>query len=56
VVLRGDATEQQLVRHCRDHLADFKIPTKVHIVQSIPKGSTGKVQRARMPQLLKGAP
>jgi acyl-CoA synthetase (AMP-forming)/AMP-acid ligase II len=54
VVLRGEATEAQLVRHCRDHLADFKIPTKVHLVESIPKGSTGKVQRARMPHLLRG--
>jgi acyl-CoA synthetase (AMP-forming)/AMP-acid ligase II len=54
VVLRGEATEAQLVRLCRDHLADFKIPTKVHLVESIPKGSTGKVQRARMPHLLRG--
>ncbi len=54
VVLRGEATEAQLVRHCRDHMADFKIPTKVHLVESIPKGSTGKVQRARMPHLLRG--
>ena len=54
VVLRGEATEAQLVRHCRDHLAEFKIPTKLHFLESIPKGSTGKVQRTRMPQLLRG--
>jgi len=56
VVLRADATEAQLLRHCRDHLADFKIPTKLYLVESIPKGSTGKVQRARMPNLLRGTP
>jgi acyl-CoA synthetase (AMP-forming)/AMP-acid ligase II len=56
VVLRGEATEAQILRHCKDHLAEFKVPTKVHIVDSIPKGSTGKVQRARMPQLLKATP
>ena len=56
VVLRADATEAQLLRHCRDHLADFKVPCKLHLLESIPKGSTGKVQRTRMPGLLRGAP
>ncbi len=56
VVLRADATEAQLLRHCRDHLADFKIPTKLHLLESVPKGSTGKVQRTRMPGLLRGTP
>jgi len=55
VVLRADATEAQLLRHCRVHLADFKIPTRLHLVESVPKGSTGKIQRARMPSLLRGA-
>lgn len=56
VVLRADATEAQLLRHCRGHLADFKIPTRLYLVESIPKGSTGKIQRSRMPNLLRGAP
>ena len=56
VVLRGPATETQLLRHCREHLADFKIPTRLYLVESIPKGSTGKIQRTRMPSLLRGAP
>jgi acyl-CoA synthetase (AMP-forming)/AMP-acid ligase II/CBS domain-containing protein len=55
VVLRGEATEAQLLRHCREHLADFKIPTRLYLVESIPKGSTGKIQRTRMPNLLQGA-
>jgi acyl-CoA synthetase (AMP-forming)/AMP-acid ligase II len=56
VVLRGEATEAQLLRHCREHLADFKIPTRLYLVGSIPKGSTGKIQRTRMPNLLRGTP
>jgi acyl-CoA synthetase (AMP-forming)/AMP-acid ligase II/CBS domain-containing protein len=55
VVLRGEANEAQLLRHCREHLADFKIPTRLYLVESIPKGSTGKIQRTRMPNLLRGA-
>ena len=54
VVLRAEATEAQLLRHCREHLADFKIPTRLYLVGSIPKGSTGKIQRTRMPGLLRG--
>jgi acyl-CoA synthetase (AMP-forming)/AMP-acid ligase II len=56
VVLRADATEAQLLRHCREHLAEFKTPTKLYLVESIPKGSTGKIQRTRMPNLLRGTP
>lgn len=55
VVLRAAAGEAQLLRHCREHLADFKIPTKLYVVESIPRGPTGKIQRTRMPSLLRGS-
>jgi acyl-CoA synthetase (AMP-forming)/AMP-acid ligase II/CBS domain-containing protein len=55
VVLRAEASEAQLLRHCREHLAAFKIPTRLYLVESIPKGSTGKIQRTRMPNLLRSA-
>lgn len=45
VVLNGEATEADLVRHCKEHLADFKAPRTIHIVGEIPKTATGKVQR-----------
>jgi acyl-CoA synthetase (AMP-forming)/AMP-acid ligase II len=45
VVLKGDATVEQLQGHCRLQLADFKVPKVVHIVKELPKGPTGKVQR-----------
>jgi acyl-CoA synthetase (AMP-forming)/AMP-acid ligase II len=45
VVLREEATEADLLRFCRIHLADFKVPKKVYIVDSIPRTATGKVQR-----------
>ena len=45
VVLNGDATSQDLVKYCREHLADFKVPKNIHIVDEIPKTATGKVQR-----------
>src|SRR5690606_11987561 len=45
VVLKGAASEPALVAFCRERLADFKVPKKIHIVDSIPRTATGKVQR-----------
>jgi acyl-CoA synthetase (AMP-forming)/AMP-acid ligase II len=45
VVLKADATAEHLQAHCRDRLADFKVPKVIHLVEELPKGPTGKVQR-----------
>jgi acyl-CoA synthetase (AMP-forming)/AMP-acid ligase II len=45
VVLKGDTTMQELQAHCRDRLADFKVPKHIHITTQVPRTATGKVQR-----------
>jgi oxalate---CoA ligase len=47
VVLREDAAcqEADLLAFCRDRLADFKCPKKIHLTQAIPRTATGKIQR-----------
>ncbi|HYM09127.1 MAG TPA: acyl--CoA ligase [Bryobacterales bacterium] len=47
VVLKEDAkaTEADLLAYCRERLAEFKCPKKIHLVESIPRTATGKVQR-----------
>jgi acyl-CoA synthetase (AMP-forming)/AMP-acid ligase II len=45
VVLRQPVSESELVGWCRDRLAAFKCPARLHIVDAIPKTATGKVQR-----------
>ena len=45
VVLSGEATQADLMAHCRTHLAPFKCPRIIHIVTEIPKTASGKVQR-----------
>ena len=47
VTLKPDATatEAELIAFCKQHLADFKRPRKIHIVESIPRTATGKLQR-----------
>jgi len=45
VVLRSPATDQDVIGYCSEHLAAFKVPRKVFIVDAIPRTATGKVQR-----------
>jgi len=45
VVLSAPATEKELLAFCRQRLADFKVPKRLYIVDSIPRTPTGKVQR-----------
>jgi long-chain acyl-CoA synthetase len=45
VVLRPEtaATERDLIRFCRERLADYKIPRRVLFRETLPRGGTGKV-------------
>jgi len=45
VVLRGQASEADLVAHCRERLTAFKIPKTIYLVTQIPRTVTGKIQR-----------
>jgi acyl-CoA synthetase (AMP-forming)/AMP-acid ligase II len=54
VVLREgtSATEADIRAFCATRLADFKVPRKVLILDEIPKGATGKLQRIGLAQKL----
>jgi oxalate---CoA ligase len=54
VVLREGmtATDQDIRAFAATKLADFKVPRKIVILQEIPKGATGKLQRIGMAQKL----
>jgi len=49
------AGEAELVAFCRARLADFKCPKKIHMVASIPRTATGKIQRLSVAAALGGA-
>ena len=51
VVLRAPATEDELIRWCRDGLAAFKRPRHVLFVSDLPKTATGKMQRYRVREM-----
>ena len=48
VVPAGDANERELIRYCRERLADYKVPSKVEFREEIPTGPGGKVLRSAL--------
>ncbi len=52
VVLKAETDEKELLAHCSTMLADFKVPRQVHILEQLPRGATGKLQRLAMAKLL----
>jgi acyl-CoA synthetase (AMP-forming)/AMP-acid ligase II len=45
VVLCKDASATDLITHCRERLAAFKVPKTIYLVTQIPRTATGKIQR-----------
>jgi benzoate-CoA ligase family protein len=56
---RGRAVDPvALDRHCRERMAAFKRPRRIHVVDALPRTATGKVQRFALradPRLAAGA-
>ncbi|MGZ6999502.1 MAG: AMP-binding protein [Acidimicrobiia bacterium] len=48
VVTRAPVTPDELVAHCRAHLAGFKTPRRVELTDSLPRTASGKVRKAEL--------
>ena len=46
------AAETGLIQHCTDRLGKFKTPDKIHVLDDLPKGPSGKVQRLKLHDLV----
>ena len=44
--MEGD--EREMLAFCESRLGHFKTPTRIHFVEDLPKGPSGKVQRLRL--------
>jgi fatty-acyl-CoA synthase len=51
VVLAGDATEDELLEHCRTRLARYKVPKDVRFVESLPRNALDKVVKTELLEL-----
>jgi long-chain acyl-CoA synthetase len=50
VVANGAAslTPMQIQAHCRERLANYKVPKAVEIVASLPRTASGKIRRTEL--------
>ncbi len=55
VVLSEPAEESDIISYCKEHLADFKCPKKLFIVEKIPRTATGKIQRGAVAKAMVAA-
>ena len=53
VVLKENeiVSEADLIAFCREHLADFKCPKTINLVDDIPKGPTGKLLKRELSRI-----
>jgi len=49
----ADLTE--IKSHCEEHVGKFKSPDKIHVLDDLPKGPSGKVQRLKLFELIYGS-
>ena len=54
VTCRRKVTAGELIAHCRTHLAGFKVPREIKIVSTLPKNSSGKIDKLTLKSLAEG--
>jgi acyl-CoA synthetase (AMP-forming)/AMP-acid ligase II len=52
VSLQHDVEASELIGHCRQRLAAFKVPARIDVLPQIPRTPTGKPQRRRAAELV----
>jgi len=50
---KKNTSETELILHCHKRLGKFKSPEKIYIMEDLPKGPSGKIQRMKLPDLVK---
>jgi len=44
--------ESTVLTHCQENLGKYKVPKKVIFIDSLPKNSTGKIQKNKLKNLI----
>ena len=47
-----DCTEEELLEFCHDELGEFKTPKVIKVMEELPKGPSGKIQRLKLPDMV----
>jgi O-succinylbenzoic acid--CoA ligase len=48
VVLDGEVEDGELLAHCRERLAGYKVPRAIHAIDELPRNAAGKVLRTEL--------
>jgi long-chain acyl-CoA synthetase len=48
IVAETPCTAEAIVRHCRERIADYKVPTRIDFRDALPKSTAGKVLRSQL--------
>jgi long-chain acyl-CoA synthetase len=48
VVLKDSTTPEELVAHCRDNLAPYKVPRVITVANALPKTAAGKIDKVAL--------
>ncbi|WP_219418666.1 AMP-binding protein [Pseudonocardia nigra] len=48
VVTEGTPTAEEIIAHCREHLAGYKCPKRVEFLDELPRTATGKIQKYKL--------
>ncbi|MBI2216469.1 MAG: acyl--CoA ligase [Candidatus Rokubacteria bacterium] len=48
IVAATSCTAEAIVRHCRERIADYKVPTRIEFRDALPKSTAGKVLRSQL--------
>ncbi|HUP99741.1 MAG TPA: acyl-CoA synthetase, partial [Aeromicrobium sp.] len=51
VVVREQVDEDALKQHVRQHLANYKIPREVVVLDELPRNATGKVLKRELAEM-----
>jgi len=49
----GEIDAEELSQFCRQRLAKFKVPVRFHLLETMPRNSTGKVSKAQLREMAK---
>ena len=48
IVLRADASAEELIAHCRDRIAGYKCPRSIGFRDAMPLSAAGKILKAEL--------
>ncbi len=48
-----ECSEEELIEFCRSAVGDYKSPKRIYFMDDLPKGPSGKIQRLKLPALLR---